>query len=88
MVDISERGARIQLDNPPGAGASVLLEWLCYDTLCKVAWSTDDTCGLLFDKPLSMARVIELEQYREEFSGPVAEVSNIPLGQKRSRRGG
>src|SRR5690606_7577591 len=69
MVDISERGVRVRTDNPPGTGASVLLEWLCYDALCKVVWSTDDSCGLLFDKPLPMARVIELEQYREEFSG-------------------
>jgi hypothetical protein len=42
----------------------------------------------MFDKPLSMARVNEVQQYREEFSGPVAEVSNIPLGQRRSRIGG
>ena len=87
MVDISERGARVQVDNPPGVGASVLLEWMCYDVLCKVIWSTTEMCGLMFDKPLPMARVIELEQYREEFSGPVAEVSNIPLGRKRGRIG-
>ena len=88
MVDLSERGARVRLDNPPAAGASVLLEWMCYDAMCKVVWANKDACGLMFEKPLSMARVIELEQYREEFSGPVAEVSNIPLGQKRSRIAG
>ena len=88
MVDLSERGARVQVDNPPRAGASVVLEWLCYDAICKVAWANDESCGLMFEKPISMARVIEVEQYREEFSGPVAEVSNIPLGQKRSRIGG
>ena len=88
MVDLSERGARVQVDNPPRAGASVILEWMCYDAICKVVWATEDACGLLFEKEISPSRVLEVQQYREEFSGPVAEVSNIPLGQKRSRLGG
>ena len=88
MSDMSERGARVQMDNPPGVGASVLLEWMCYDVMCQVVWATADACGLLFAKPISPGRVLEAQQYREEFSGPVAEVSNIPLGQKRSRIGG
>jgi hypothetical protein len=88
MLDLSERGARVQVDNPPGVGASVLLEWLCYDVMCKVAWSTEDMCGLMFEKAISPARVLEVQQHREEFSGPVAEVSNIPLGRKRARLGG
>jgi hypothetical protein len=85
MVDLSERGARVEVDNPPGVGASVLLEWMCYDALCKVIWATDKACGLMFDKPISPQRVFEAQQHREEFSGPVAEVSNIPLGRRRSR---
>jgi hypothetical protein len=87
MWDLSERGARVQMDNPPGVGASVLLEWMCYDAICKVVWAAGDMCGLLFEKPISPARVLEAQQHREEFNGPVAEVSNIPLGQKRSRIG-
>ena len=61
---------------------------MCYDAMCKVVWATEDMCGLMFEKPISPARVLEVQQYREEFSGPVAEVSNIPLGHKRSRVGG
>ncbi len=88
MWDLSERGARVEVDNPPGVGASVLLEWMCYDAICKVIWATGDMCGLMFEKPISPTQVLEAQQHREEFSGPVAEVSNIPLGQKRSRIGG
>ncbi len=89
MVDLSERGARVEVASPPGVGASVLLEWMCYDALCKVIWATDSACGLMFDKPLSPQRVFEAQQQHfEEFSGPVAEVSNIPLGRRRSRIGG
>lgn len=88
MWDLSERGARVQMDNPPRVGASVLLEWMTYDAICKVIWSTDDMCGLMFEKAISPARVYEAHQHREEFSGPVAEVGNIPLGRKRSRIGG
>ena len=88
MLDLSERGARVQVDNPPGVGASVVLEWMCYDVLCKVAWASGDMCGLMFDKPISPVQVLEAQQHREEFSGPVAEVSNIPLGRKRGGLGG
>ena len=87
MVDRSEQGARVQLDNPPRSGSSVVLEWLCYDAICKVIWATEDMCGLQFDKPIPSTRVLEVMQYREEFSGPIAEVGNIPLGQRRSRLG-
>jgi hypothetical protein len=87
MWDLSERGARVQMDNPPRVGASVVLEWTCYDARGTVVWATETMCGLMFEKEISLARVNELEQYREEFSGPVAEVSNIPLGNKRRRPG-
>ena len=88
MWDLSERGARVQMDNPPRVGASVLLEWMTYDVMCKVVWATEDMCGLMFEKAISPARVFEAHQHREEFSGPVAEVGNIPLGRKRGRLGG
>lgn len=88
MVDLSERGARIEMANPPGVGASVLLEWMTYDAIGKVIWATENACGLMFEKPLSPGRVFEAQQNREEFSGPVADVGNIPLGRKRSRIGG
>ena len=88
MWDLSERGARVQMDRPPQVGASVVLEWTCYDARGTVVWATENMCGLMFDKEISLARVVELEQFREEFAGPVAEVSNIPLGNKRRRLGG
>jgi len=88
MSDLSEQGARVQVDNPPRAGASVVLEWLCYDAICKVIWATEDMCGLQFERAIAPTRVLEVMQYREEFSGPIAEVSNIPLGRKRARLGG
>jgi hypothetical protein len=87
MIDLSEQGARVQMDNPPRAGSSVVLEWLCYDGICKVIWATEDMCGLQFERAIPSTRVLEVMQYREEFSGPIAEVGNIPLGQKRSRLG-
>ena len=88
MCDLSETGARVQMDNPPRAGTSAVLEWLCYDATCKVIWVTEDMCGLQFEKMIAPTRVLEVLQYREEFDGPVAEVSNIPLGQRRARLGG
>src|SRR6187455_998911 len=70
MWDLSERGARVQMDNPPPVGARVIVEWTCYDAVCKVAWATETMCGLMFEQAISLARVIEAQQYREEFDGP------------------
>ena len=89
LWDLSETGARIQLDQPPKVGAEALLKWQTYEAFCRVVWVTDDMCGIAFDRPLSSAMLDEsLRQEEEERrpSGPVATVGNIPVGQKRSRR--
>jgi len=87
LCDLSERGARVQMDNPPKPGTSATLEWMCFDEKCTVLWATETMCGLMFDRDIPPARVFETKQFGEEYEGPVAEVSNIPLGQKRRRLG-
>ena len=87
LCDLSERGARVQMDNPPKPGTTATLEWMCFDEKCTVIWATETLCGLMFDRDIPPARVFEMQQFGEEYEGPVAEVSNIPLGQKRRRLG-
>ena len=87
LCDLSERGARVQMDNPPKPGTTATLEWMCFDEKCTVIWATETLCGLMFDRDIPPARVFEMLQFGEEYEGPVAEVSNIPLGQKRRRLG-
>ena len=89
LWDLSETGARIQVDQPPKVGAEALLKWQTYEAFCRVVWAKDDMCGVAFDRPLSSAMLDEaLRQEEEERrpSGPVATVGNIPVGTKRSRR--
>lgn len=91
LWDLSEVGARVQVQNPPQEGALVLLSWQSTELFCRVVWSADDMCGVLFERPIS--RTVVLETLGEPISeldlvsgsGPAASVGNIPIGKRRSR---
>lgn len=88
LSDLSEGGAKITIDNPPGKGATVKLCWSRYEEFCRVIWTGDKSCGVKFERAISSAIVLEtLGQDEEIISGPVADHSNIPLGRKRRRLG-
>ena len=87
LCDLSERGARLEMDDPPKPGTTGTLEWMCFDAACTVIWATESMCGLMFDRDIPPVRVFETQQFGEEYEAPIAEVSNIPLGQKRRRLG-
>lgn len=82
LWDLSETGARLQVANPPGAGATALLRWAGHECFCRVAWATGDMCGLAFDRPLARTLVRDAVARHD---GPRPTLGNIPLGQKRSR---
>ncbi|MEZ5679700.1 MAG: PilZ domain-containing protein [Erythrobacter sp.] len=86
LSDLSEAGARLDTPNPPVEGVSGLLEWCGHEHFCKVVWVNDNSCGLIFERPIPLAIVEETSQTVDAPSGPVANFGNIPLGQKRSRR--
>lgn len=86
LSDLSEAGARLDTPNPPIEGVSGLLEWADQEHFCKVVWVNDNSCGLIFERPISLSVVEQASQTVEAPSGPVANFGNIPLGQKRSRR--
>lgn len=86
LSDLSEAGARLDTPNPPIEGVSGLLEWADQEHFCKVVWANDNSCGLVFERPVSIAIVEQASQTVDAPSGPVANFGNIPLGQKRSRR--
>jgi hypothetical protein len=51
-------------------------------------WAAEDSCGLQFERPIKRAVVVETTgQDFEPQAGPVANLNNIPLGQKRARPG-
>ena len=85
LWDLSTGGARFQTDNPPPVGMTALLKWHSHEAFCQVVWQTADACGIAFHKPLSPALVDNTVEEEVRRNGPIAAVSNIPLGQKRSR---
>ena len=87
LWDLSETGARVQVEDPPQQGAIVLITWLANELFCRVIWSADDMCGVVFERPISSAVVRETlgERQREAEVAPAASVGNIPVGKRRSR---
>lgn len=91
LWDLSEAGARVQVENPPQEGALVLLSWRSTELFCRVIWSADNVCGVLFERPISRTVVLETlgepvsEPDRASGSVPAASVGNIPIGKRRSR---
>jgi len=89
LWDLSEAGARVQVECPPAQGVMCLIGWLSNELFCRVVWSADDMCGVLFERPVSRAVVLEtlgeLEPEPEAPSGPAANVVNIPVGRRRGR---
>jgi hypothetical protein len=85
LWDLSETGARVQVDNPPAQGVMCLIRWQANELFCKIVWSADDMCGVLFERPIPRAVVIEtlggVEPETER--GPAARVDNIPIGRRR-----
>lgn len=60
LTDFSETGARLRIATPPRAGTQALLKCGSDEIFCKIAWETDDTCGIVFDRPVPRALVLEI----------------------------
>ena len=85
LSDLSEAGARFDTPNPPQEGVSGLLAWGDHEFFGKVVWANQNSCGLVFERPISMSVVEETCDVVEVQSGPVANFGNIPVA-ARGRR--
>jgi hypothetical protein len=85
LWDLSEEGARVQVSNPPAQGVMCLISWQANELFCRIVWTADDMCGVLFERPISRAVVQQTlgEPEPEIPSGPAASVGNIPIGRRR-----
>ncbi len=52
IVDLSESGAKIAVDDTPKAGMVALIQIGPRELFCRIAWSRDGSCGVSFEKPL------------------------------------
>lgn len=87
LWDLSEAGARVQVENPPVQGTTCLIRWNENELFCRVMWSMDDMCGVLFERPIPGSAVMETigEPEPEAPAGPAASVGNIPIGRRRGQ---
>ena len=83
LADISELGAGIGMRDPPPVGMPVVLKWSCYEVFASVVWSNDDSCGLMFDAPVSSEVVLEAMREGALKNDRSAETSRIVMGRKR-----
>ena len=60
LSDFSETGARLRIVTPPKAGTQALLKCGSDEIFCKIAWASDDSCGIAFDRPIPRALVLEI----------------------------
>jgi hypothetical protein len=70
--------------HPPQAGATALLKWEAQEAECTVVWTTEDTCGLAFQRPIDDSIVVATASLTRVIEEPIAALHNIPLGRKRS----
>ena len=82
LTDLATGGARFVAELVPVEGVSALLEWDGRETLCRVVWSKDGACGLVFDRPISTHLVMQTAERKERTEA--AAMGKIPLGQRRS----
>ena len=82
LTDLATGGARFVAQLVPGAGVNALLEWDGRETLCRVVWSKDGACGLVFDRPISAHLVMHTAERKQRTEAAV--MGKIPLGQRRS----
>lgn len=86
LSDLSETGARFDTPTPPAKGVSGLLSWRGHEFFGKVAWSNEDSCGIVFERPLPQAILQDSINRLEKSTGPAANFGNIPIA-PRGRRG-
>ena len=86
LSNLSVDGARLELDDPPAVGISGLLAWNEQEQWCKIVWSRDGSCGVVFERSIPQAVIDATVGAASIENGPVADFNRIPLGQKRSRR--
>ena len=85
LSDLSEAGARFETSNPPQEGVSGLLAWGDHEFFGKIVWANDNSCGIIFERPIPLSVVEQTCEVIEVQSGPVANFGNIPVA-SRGRR--
>jgi hypothetical protein len=84
LADISPRGAKFRLANPPKPGTTGRLKIDEDEVFCRVAWADDDGCGLAFEHELAIEAVNRVLEDAACSQVPIACANRIPEGRKRA----
>lgn len=85
LSDLATGGARFEAELVPREGITALLEWEGRETLCKVIWTREGSCGLAFDRPIAVHLVSRLAE--RTVRADSAQMGKIPPGRRRGRAG-
>ncbi|EAQ27584.1 malate synthase [Erythrobacter sp. NAP1] len=84
ITNISDAGAKLELENPPPEGVTGWLVMGEDEVYCTIAWSSEGTCGVEFEFVLRPGMMTRLAGERAKEVGPAADRGNIQMGRKRS----
>ena len=84
MGNISDAGAMLEMENPPATGISGWLVMGEDEIYATVAWSSEGTCGMEFERPLGVKTLDNVVAGKEREYGPAANRGNIQMGRKRA----
>ena len=83
MENISDKGAKLETDNAPNEGVSCWLLLGEEEIYCKVIWSSENACGIEFDRAIGENRLLAITGAKAKPTKPIANAGNIQMGRKR-----
>ncbi|AWW75306.1 hypothetical protein CD351_12785 [Erythrobacter sp. KY5] len=84
IANISDAGAKLELDDPPPMGVTGWLVMGEDEVYCTVVWTNETACGVEFEFVLRPGMMARLAGERAKEVGPAADRGNIQMGRKRS----
>lgn len=70
LEDISRKGAKLSVDNPPKPGSDAVLRWDEYESFGTIAWVSGTRCGILFGNTLAEATLLATRTLDEVSHAP------------------
>lgn len=84
ITNISEDGARLEMETVPAKGIACLLNFADVEAFCRIVWTSTHCCGVEFDRPLRHSAIAGLFQVDCSNNAPIARTDNIRAGRRRS----
>lgn len=84
ITNISDSGARLEMETPPAPGVSGWLVMGEDEIYCTSIWYAEGACGIEFEHTLRPGMFAKLAGEKLKDAGPIANRGNIQMGRRRS----